>query len=65
VITNPDADGARVPLTASIGLATYPTHGEDLTDLLEAADGALYGAKRDGRDRVGLPPESTVIAHPA
>lgn len=65
VITNPDADGARVPLTASIGLATYPTHGEDLTDLLEAADGALYGAKRDGRDRVGLPPESAAIAHPA
>jgi diguanylate cyclase (GGDEF)-like protein len=65
VITNQETSGARLSLTASIGLATYPAHGEDLTDLLEAADGALYGAKRAGRDRVGLPPESAVIAHPA
>ena len=65
VIGSQDPDGQRVSLTASIGLATYPTHGEDLTELLEAADGALYGAKRAGRDRVGLPPEPTAIAHPA
>ena len=43
-------------LTASIGLAAYPEHGQYLTELLEAADGALYAAKRAGRDRVGLPP---------
>ncbi|HJQ01973.1 MAG TPA: GGDEF domain-containing protein [Jatrophihabitans sp.] len=59
-----EPDGQQVPLTASIGLASYPTHGEDLTDLLEAADVALYGAKRAGRDRVGLPPDPAAVAQP-
>ncbi|MGI8666107.1 MAG: GGDEF domain-containing protein [Jatrophihabitans sp.] len=65
VISNHDTNGAKISLTASIGLAGYPQHGQDLTDLLEAADGALYGAKGTGRDRVGLPPESAPVAHPA
>jgi diguanylate cyclase (GGDEF)-like protein len=51
-------DGEHLTLTASIGLAAYPQHGQDLTDLLEAADLALYAAKRAGRDRVGLPPRA-------
>jgi len=48
--------GPQVSLTASIGLAAYPDHGSDLTDLLEAADSALYAAKRSGRDQVSEPP---------
>ena len=63
VITNQETGGARLTLTASIGLASYPQHGQDLTDLLEAADIALYGAKRAGRDQVGLPPTSPAVAH--
>lgn len=42
-------------LTASIGVALYPSR--DVTDaeaLLRAADQALYQAKRDGRDRIGV-----------
>ena len=58
-------DGEHLTLTASIGLASYPQHGEDLTDLLEAADLALYAAKRAGRDRVGLPPRARPAVHPA
>lgn len=38
-------------LTASLGLAFYPTHGDEALALIEAADAALYEAKRGGRDR--------------
>jgi diguanylate cyclase (GGDEF)-like protein len=41
-------------LSASIGLACYPQHGSELSDLLHAADIALYTAKRLGRNRVEL-----------
>ena len=39
-------------ITISIGVACYPTHGKILSDLIAAADSALYQAKRDGRNRV-------------
>jgi diguanylate cyclase (GGDEF)-like protein len=45
----------RISLTASIGMAAYPQHGQVITELIEQADSALYVAKRAGRDRVGLP----------
>ncbi|MDE2440967.1 MAG: GGDEF domain-containing protein [Betaproteobacteria bacterium] len=37
-------------ITASIGIAVYPTAGHDLGELLENADRALYAAKRSGRN---------------
>ena len=37
-----------VPVSASIGVATYPEHGRTPTDLVAAADRALYTVKRDG-----------------
>lgn len=40
------------PVTASIGVASYPAHGESFHGLVEAADKALYAAKQAGRDRV-------------
>jgi diguanylate cyclase (GGDEF)-like protein len=40
------------PLTLSIGIATFPTHGESGDLVLQAADTALYQAKNEGRDRV-------------
>lgn len=39
-------------LTVSIGVAELRTHGASPKELLEAADAALYSAKRGGRDRV-------------
>ncbi len=64
-IAGPNDDVPQMRLTASIGLAAHPQHGQHLTDLLEAADVALYAAKHAGRDRVGLPPEPHPAAHPA
>lgn len=40
------------PVTISLGVAEYPTHGRKSTDLLRAADAALYQAKQRGRDQV-------------
>lgn len=51
----PAAPELRV--TASFGLAAMRTHGETLRELLDAADQALYAAKRGGRNQV-MPAES-------
>lgn len=39
-------------ITASLGVATYLEHSEDIEDLLELADRAMYESKRNGRNRV-------------
>jgi diguanylate cyclase (GGDEF)-like protein len=46
----------RIPgfgnLSASMGIATFPRDGASRSDLIVAADSALYSAKRTGRNRV-------------
>ena len=39
-------------ITLSVGVAEFPTHGDSPESMIAAADGALYRAKREGRDRV-------------
>jgi diguanylate cyclase (GGDEF)-like protein len=39
-------------LSASMGIATFPSHAASRADLMLAADAALYSAKRAGRNRV-------------
>lgn len=46
--------GAVIHLTASGGVAMYPANGQSSTELLHAADDALYEAKRQGRNRIVL-----------
>lgn len=41
-------------ITASIGVATYMEHSEDVYELLELVDHAMYESKRNGRNRVTL-----------
>ena len=41
-------------ITASVGVATYLEHSDDLDELLELTDQAMYESKRKGRNRVTL-----------
>jgi len=46
-------------LTASIGIASFPLHGNTRAELFRAADGALYSAKRAGRNCVRVASDPT------
>ena len=41
-------------ITASIGVATFGEHSDNLTELLEITDYAMYTSKKNGRNRVTL-----------
>ena len=43
-------DGHEVYISASIGIAVYPTDGETMDDLLRHADIAMYQVKADGKN---------------
>lgn len=46
-------DGQTIEVTASFGIATFPSQGvEVIADLLKTADKALYEAKESGRNKV-------------
>ena len=47
-------DGRTVVVTASIGIALFPDHGQDAGTLIANADAAMYGAKREGQGQDGL-----------
>ena len=51
-VTIQAGSSAPVKVTVSVGIASTETAGYDLETLLRAADGAVYAAKRQGRNRV-------------
>jgi len=53
--------GENTRITVSIGVATAPLDGTDFSEIIEAADSALYQAKEAGRDcvRVFSGPETS------
>ena len=59
-------DGSPVRITASVGVALYPEHGESAAELLSRADVAMYQVKAHGRNGVRLfSPESDSRAQSA
>jgi diguanylate cyclase (GGDEF)-like protein len=44
----------KTAVTVSIGVATFPEHGETPEAIIASADSALYRAKRNGRNQVVL-----------
>ena len=49
-----DAGEESVFVTASIGIAFYPEHGDSLDQIMKASDDALYKAKNAGRNRISI-----------
>jgi diguanylate cyclase (GGDEF)-like protein len=47
-------DGTLLAISVSVGVAHIPTHATTLLELYQAADVALYKAKRSGRGLVGV-----------
>ncbi|MHB8950131.1 MAG: diguanylate cyclase domain-containing protein [Rhodoferax sp.] len=45
------SQGQSVTISSSTGIAIYPEHGRDETELTQHADAAMYQAKAAGRDR--------------
>jgi diguanylate cyclase (GGDEF)-like protein len=48
-------------LSVSVGGAIFPDHGAGLEHVLQAADAALYDAKRDGRNAVRIADEAIEV----
>jgi diguanylate cyclase (GGDEF)-like protein len=51
-LPHPASEASRV--TISVGVAVFPRDGGDLGGLVDAADSALYAAKRAGRNAVRM-----------
>jgi diguanylate cyclase (GGDEF)-like protein len=51
------------PVTISLGLALLPEHGEEVSELIELADVAMYESKSHGRNRTTMwTPEAAKLA---
>jgi diguanylate cyclase (GGDEF)-like protein/PAS domain S-box-containing protein len=48
-------NGQDIAITTSVGVACFPQHGKDQSELLLAADSALYKSKSNGRNCVSVP----------
>ncbi|MFC3075776.1 putative bifunctional diguanylate cyclase/phosphodiesterase [Shinella pollutisoli] len=47
-----EIEGRSFQVTCSMGVAAYPAHGRNATELMARADAAMYRAKEIGRDAV-------------
>ena len=58
-------EGRTLPLTVSLGMASFPRDARTAESLMAEADSAMYNAKRAGRNRVcvSVPRTSAVLSH--
>jgi diguanylate cyclase (GGDEF)-like protein len=56
--TSSATEGKRIVLTASVGVAVYPDHAQDIKALVEKCFHLMLQARNDGGDRVLLEEES-------
>jgi diguanylate cyclase (GGDEF)-like protein len=56
------SDGKVISLTLSVGVASAPEDVKDPEKLFDAADGALYISKKEGRNRVSTPDSKSKIS---
>lgn len=54
--------GQKVPITVSIGVASFPEDGDQGHKLIQVADKALYEAKRRGRNQVVVMEPTALLA---
>ena len=52
VATVAEYDFPNREVTISIGLASFPENGYNVTELIKRADDKLYQAKKEGKNRV-------------
>jgi diguanylate cyclase (GGDEF)-like protein/putative CRISPR-associated protein (TIGR02619 family) len=50
-----ETNGQAITRTMTIGIASWPDEGEDVTDVIKAADDRLYEGKQAGRNRIVAP----------
>src|SRR5207237_9604595 len=58
------ADNSDISISASFGIATYPTHGVTKDDLIRQADAAMYRVKSTTKNAVGIASTDDVVARP-
>jgi diguanylate cyclase (GGDEF)-like protein len=51
ITQNTQIEGHSISITTSIGVSVYPLDTQDLNDLIQKADQAMYRAKRLGKNR--------------
>jgi diguanylate cyclase (GGDEF)-like protein/PAS domain S-box-containing protein len=49
-----DLGGHQMQISSSIGIAVYPEHGDNRKHLMRHADAAMYAAKKQGRNQLGM-----------
>jgi diguanylate cyclase (GGDEF)-like protein/hemerythrin-like metal-binding protein/PAS domain S-box-containing protein len=59
------SDDRQLDVSASIGVALFPEHGDNERELLRSGDEAMYRAKKSGRNRVQLIASSDLVRFPS